>query len=175
MVMRPRKARPSTDCTASHNSCTCLGRDSGLGGFPRGIDLEEDFERAAQTLGLRAEGSGEAEGVNGMNDVKELGGLRGLISLQVTDQVPSHRSDRARLLVRSLLHVVLTQVGETGLDRLLDARCVNDFRDRDQANLIGLASGSFGRGGDSFPRAGEVGEKINRGGSVIATLSSSRC
>ena len=123
-----------------------VGRDAVLGVFVRDVDLDQHGQHPTGLGRLRVEGVGQAEGVEGVEQVGARGGVPRLVALERPDQVPPHVPPgalaRQRIrLVDQLLDTVLAQVaqprGDGGADGLQRAR----FGDGDERDLGRVTTG----------------------------------
>ena len=106
------------------------GVEAGLGFLGAELDFDEDRKAFAEAGGGLIEALGEAEGVEGVNGVKEFDGALGLVGLEVADEVDAE--------------VALAKRGEVGGfgGELLDAV----FAEEGKAERRGLGDGGGGVG-----------------------------
>src|SRR5215831_6002941 len=81
-----------------------------------------------------------------------------LVRLQVTDEVPADREIGGLVdLLKRLLNLVFAEVDLAGVRGGADKFCGKGFRDRDDPDGRGVASGPDGRARDGFAYAGQPG------------------
>ena len=143
------------------------GGDAGFLGFVADIDLDQEVGDAADALGRRLDGIGEAWPVKGFDGVGGTDGVGGLVGLQRADEVEAEiwmvRSER-REFGGGLLDAIFAKNGLAGLEGGGNGFGGVRLADGDEGDVgWGAASAGGGRG-DAGVDAGEGrGDRVGFG------------
>ena len=98
-------------------------RDPGFGQLAANIDLDQDGQYSARAFRRRIQLFRHPRGVNGINRGKQFDCLRGLVRLQMSDQVPRgvRQIAQGSRLSGELLHPALAKHAQPGRVRFVDA------------------------------------------------------
>src|SRR5207247_9197626 len=103
-----------------HLAFALLWRHAALRLFAGHFRLPEGRDRPTPLPGPLVQLARELRAIHGVDQVEELGGVPGLVRLQLPDEVPRHGSPELGDLRARLLNPVLAEGRNPGGDRLAD-------------------------------------------------------
>jgi len=138
-------------------------RQADLGNAALGFLTQVNFDKDAERVGTGKFGAGaiqtlgEGEIVDGIDGMKQSGGLGGFIALQVADQVPgSGQIFDGIALPFPLLDAIFAEMTEAGVECFLNGAGGMSFGDGDQRDLAGIARSTGRGGGDAVLDAAQM-------------------
>lgn len=131
-----------------------------LGGIGAGFSLlggELDFEHDFQRAGGFVEPAREFGGIDGLDDVKQLGGALGFVGLEMADQVEAGSGEigDGGSLGFKFLDIVFAELAQAEIVGLADDGGGEDLGDGEQGDGGGIAARTFGGARDAFADLGE--------------------
>src|SRR5262245_52894011 len=142
------------------NARQCARLGAMLGWLVREVDLNEDIKSPAEFGSSLIQPSKQAFIVHRLDDVKVFGGFARLVRLEMPDEMPGRVESREALkFIERFLYAILANVALAGFVRRSNVIRLKCFRDGDEANPGGVASGPAGSARDPFANGFQPGPK----------------
>ena len=146
--------------TRCHDSCGFLGRGAELRRLAREVYLHEHLERSSVRWPFNravVQLLEELERIHGLDAPERRRGLASFVRLEMTDEMPSHRSVGCPGdLLQRFLNAVLAEFPLTGRRGFVDRLDSERFRDRNESHIGGFPAGPLRRRSDPVADDREV-------------------
>jgi hypothetical protein len=138
--------------------------EAALARLARNIHLDQRLDDAPRGAGPPIACPGHLQPIDGVDDVEEFQRVLDLVGLEMSDEVPRHRSPQDGDLLFRLLHAVLPQGPDAPGHRLLDALDVDRLGHGDEENVLGAPPAPLGRARNPLAHALDVRPNVVHGG-----------